>query len=310
MKRIFKAFCDAKRRVSVCWLCWDRSARTRKQKHKSKAEFQPLPPASRGVTVLTLAVKCAALCSLLTEHLECINSSHDSSSVWRAPLSSITLTMTQNRRGIKYEGSVLFHSVWPRDSCPHTLGSFKCLLKPPKREVYGQNWSLCHQMTEVTELNQTPAQASPSYRGNPPDISNTTWILWILESLNVVLNRVNGRNLTEGFVSLAGGSSASWRLGWEAEGSRFEPQSGQNLEGVLVVAEGATTPSEHYRGTFQQGSKLTNAYIGPLIQGWTCLQPKFAPTPTPRERKGDICVWYLTPLKQTAIFSLRFWKTL
>lgn len=29
-------------------------------------------------------------------------------------------------------------------------------------------------MTEVTELNQTPAQASPSYRGTLPDISNTT----------------------------------------------------------------------------------------------------------------------------------------
>lgn len=208
----------------MCWLCWDRTARTGKQKHKSKAEFQPLPPASRRVTVLTLAVKCAALCSLLTEHLECINSSHDSSSVWRAPLSSITLTMTQNRRGIKYEGSVLFHSVWPRDSCPHTLGSFKCLLKSLKREVYGQNWSLCHQMTEVTEPNQTPAQASPSYRGNPPDISP-----------HVVLDRVHGRNLTEGFVSLGGGSSACWRLGWEAEGYRFEPQGRQNLEGVLVA---------------------------------------------------------------------------
>lgn len=155
----------------MCWLCWDGSAKTRKQKHKSKAQFQPLPPASRGVTVLTLAVKCAALCSLLTEHLECVNSSHDRSSLWRASHSSITLTMMQNRRQIKY---VLFHSVRPWDSCTYTLGSFKYLLKPLKREVYGQNWSLCHQTTEVTEPNQTSAQACPSYEGNQSDISNAS----------------------------------------------------------------------------------------------------------------------------------------
>lgn len=36
-----------------------------------------------------------------------------------------------------------------------------------------------------------------------------------------------------------------------------------NMEGVLVVEEGATTPSEHCRGPLEQGIKPTTAHIGP-----------------------------------------------
>lgn len=38
----------------------------------------------------------------------------------------------------------------------------------------------------------------------------------------------------------------------------LEPQGRQNIEGVLVVGEGARTPLAHCPGTFEQGNKPTN----------------------------------------------------
>lgn len=45
------------------------------------------------------------------------------------------------------------------------------------------------------------------------------------------------------------------------EGSQFEPQCRQNMNGVLEVS--ARTPSEHCPGTLEQVTKPTNALKGP-----------------------------------------------
>lgn len=45
--------------------------------------------------------------------------------------------------------------------------------------------------------------------------------------------------------------------GCREEGSRFKPQCGWHMEGVLVVREGPRTTSEHCQGTLVQGTKLT-----------------------------------------------------
>lgn len=44
-----------------------------------------------------------------------------------------------------------------------------------------------------------------------------------------------------------------WELGWEAEGSQFEPQDRPAMQGDLVVGGGARTPSERCLGTLEQG---------------------------------------------------------
>lgn len=118
--------CDVKSRFSMCWFCWDDP-----QELANRSINQRLIFNLWGVTILTLAVKCTALCSLLTEHLECINSSRDSSSVWRAPLSSITLTMTQTWD--KYmKGAYCFILSGPGiPAC--SFSALGCLLKPPEK---------------------------------------------------------------------------------------------------------------------------------------------------------------------------------
>lgn len=58
-----------------------------------------------------------------------------------------------------------------------------------------------------------------------------------------------------------------WGLGREAEGSRFPPRRGQNMEGAFPDYR---PPSEHCWGAFEQSPKPTNAQIGswdePVVQ--------------------------------------------
>lgn len=55
-------------------------------------------------------------------------------------------------------------------------------------------------------------------------------------------------------------------------GSRFEPQFRQNMEGHLVVGEGATTTTDHCQGALEQDTEPTNAHIGPCNELATCLR--------------------------------------
>lgn len=47
------------------------------------------------------------------------------------------------------------------------------------------------------------------------------------------------------------------------EGSWFKYQCRKNMKGDLLIGEGANIPSEHCRGTLEQGLKPTHAHIGP-----------------------------------------------
>lgn len=46
-------------------------------------------------------------------------------------------------------------------------------------------------------------------------------------------------------------------------GGGFNLGCGQTIEGVLVVGGGDRTPSQHRRGSLEQGTELPNAHIGP-----------------------------------------------
>lgn len=54
-------------------------------------------------------------------------------------------------------------------------------------------------------------------------------------------------------------------LGWEAEGSQFQPWCGENLQGVPVVGEITRAPSKQYWGTPEQGTDSLYAHIGPAF---------------------------------------------
>lgn len=64
------------------------------------------------------------------------------------------------------------------------------------------------------------------------------------------------------------------------EGSWYESQYGQDMEGVLVIGEDARTPSEHCTSRLEQGSKPSSAH--PLLQEGTAFTH---------------CGPYLSPLK-------------
>lgn len=65
-----------------------------------------------------------------------------------------------------------------------------------------------------------------------------------------------------------------------AEEQRFVnsgPQSRQNMEGVLV-GQGIRPPSKHCRSTLEQGTKPTNAHMGPC-DGLGTHPSIFGPSP-------------------------------
>lgn len=72
----------------------------------------------------------------------------------------------------------------------------------------------------------------------------------------------------------SGGSLICW--GWEAEGSRFEPQRRENMEGILVVR-----PEQLHSiagGTLEQGTEATNSHIGPCDElGHPGVDPDLGP---------------------------------
>lgn len=49
----------------------------------------------------------------------------------------------------------------------------------------------------------------------------------------------------------------------------LEPQCRQNIEDVLVVEEGAITPSEQCQGTLKRGSKPTDVHLEPCNEHTT-----------------------------------------
>lgn len=74
------------------------------------------------------------------------------------------------------------------------------------------------------------------------------------------------------------------------KGSCFESQCRQNMEGDLLI--GAKIPSEHCRGTREQGMKFTHAYIGPCddLVIHPGVDPAFLSSPimySPHDSKKD-----------------------
>lgn len=94
-------------------------------------------------------------------------------------------------------------------------------------------------------------------------------------------------------------SSGDWG---REEGCWFKTWFGQNLEGVLVSGGAARTPSEHYRGTPEQGSKCSHkaldglaTYSGGTLPSTICRErlqhPLVLPLRKTEQKEEYLCSW-------------------